>query len=113
MVSLAMGEPSQGLRYLGGGDNVDYREYRRWKMRCQNQYLVMDKLPKSARGSFVWTLLQGSALEIVEHLKKDEYQKEGGEKVIFDLLDKRWPEHDRSDEMGELLRVWCARARET
>ena len=75
--------------------------------------MVMDKLPKSARGSFVWTLLQGSALEIVEHLKKDEYQKEGGEKVIFDLLDKRWPERDRSDEMGELLRVWCARARET
>ena len=52
--------------------------------------------------------------------------KEGGDKVIFELLDKRWPEKDSSDEMGEritevfmlkskegeALRTWCARARE-
>ena len=87
---------------------------------------VMDKLPKEARGSFVWTLLQGRALEVVEHLKDEEYQKEGGDKVIFALLDQRWPERDRTDEIGEhiteifllkakegeLLRTWCARSRE-
>ena len=124
-----MAEPSSGLRYFTGGSNgeeVDYREYRRWKQWCVNKMLVMDKLPKAARGSFVWTLLQGRALEVVEHLKEEEYQKEGGDKVIFELLDKRWPEKDRSDEMGEhitevfmlkskegeALRTWCARARE-
>ena len=87
---------------------------------------VMDKLPASARGSFVWTLLQGRALEIVEHLKEEEYQKEGGDAVIFGLLDQRWPQKDRSDEMGEHIseifslkardgesvRQWCGRARE-
>ena len=87
---------------------------------------VMDKLPKAARGSFVWTLLQGRALETVEHLTEDEYQKEGGDEIIFDLLDKRWPQRDTHDEMGEIiaevfamtgkdgesLRQWAARARE-
>ena len=87
---------------------------------------VMDKLPKEARGSFVWTLLQGRALEVVEHLRDEEYQKDGGDKVIFALLDQRWPERDRTDEIGEhiteifllkakegeLLRTWCARSRE-
>ena len=124
-----MVESSSGLRYFTGGSDgheVDYREYRRWKQWCINKMLVMDKLPKESRGSFVWTLLQGRALEIVEHLKEEEYQKEGGDKVIFGLLDQRWPEKERTDEMGEhitevfllkskegeSLRTWCARSRE-
>ena len=121
-----MGEPSHGLRYFSGDDTVDWREYKRWKQWCLNKMAVMDKLPKIARGSFVWTLLQGRALEVVEHLKDDEYQKEGGDLVLFELLDKRWPERDRTDEIGEhitevfmlkskegeLLRTWCARSRE-
>ena len=120
-----MGEPSHGLRYFSGDDSVDWREYRRWKQWALNKMAVMDKLPKEARGSFIWTLLQGRALE-VEHLKEHEYQKEGGDKVLFELLDKRWPERDRTDEIGEnisevfslrakegeLLRTWCARSRE-
>ena len=87
---------------------------------------VMDKLTKDSRGSFVFTLLQGRALEVIEHLKPEEYQKEGGDDVIFTLLDRRWPEKDRTDEIGENIaevfalkakegegvRQWCARARE-
>ena len=30
-----------------------------------------------------------------------DYQKEGGDEVIFQLLDERWPQKERSDEMGE------------
>ena len=50
---------------------------------------TMDKLGEEARGSFIWTLLSGRALEVVEHLKEEDYQKKGGEQVIFDLLDRR------------------------
>ena len=121
-----MGEPNHGLRYFNGDDNVDWREYKRWKQWVTNKMAVMDKLPKEARGSFVWTLLQGKALEVVEHLPENEYQKEGGDKVLFKLLDARWPERERTDEIGENLtevfslrakdgehlRTWCARARE-
>ena len=121
-----MGEPSHGLRYFSGDDSVDWREYRRWKQWARNKMAVMDKLPKEARGSFIWTLLQGKALEVVEHLDGAEYQKEGGDEVLFKLLDARWPERERTDEIGEnlteifslraregeLLKTWCARARE-
>ncbi|CAE7383642.1 GIP [Symbiodinium microadriaticum] len=71
------------------------------EMWCTNKFLVMDKLPKEARGSFVWPLLPGQVLKMVEHLRESEYRKEGGEKDIFVILDKRWLERDRTDEMGE------------
>ena len=120
-----MAEGGHSLRYFSGDDG-DHREYRRWKQWVQNKVLTMDKLPKEARGSFVFTLLQGRALEVVEHLEASEYQKEDGDKVLFKLLDQRWPQKDRADELGEhvsevfllkakegeTLRSWCARAME-
>ena len=88
------------LRYFSG-DNGDPREYRRWKQWVQSKIMTMDKLPKAAHGAFIFTLLQGKAMEVVEHLKESEYQKEGGDKVPLDLLDKCWPQKDRADELGE------------
>ena len=70
------------------------------KQWVQNKILVMDKLPKDARGSFVWTLLQGKALEVVEHLSPADYQKEGGDQVLFSLLDQRWPQKERGASTG-------------
>ena len=118
-------DSGNSLKYFSGED-ADHREYKRWKQWAQNKMLVMDRLPKTARGAFVWTLLQGKALEVVKHLTADQYQVENGEQVIFDLLDKRWPQKDRTDEIGEIigeifamkgkhnesLRQWSARARE-
>jgi hypothetical protein len=63
-------------------------------------------------------------LEVVEHLSDTDYQK-GGDEVISKLLDERWPQKERSDEMGEhiseifglkakdgeTVRQWCGRAR--
>lgn len=120
-----MSELGASLRYFSGDDG-DHRAYRRWRQWVLNKMAVMDKLPKEARGSFIWTLLQGRALETVEHLREDEYQKEGGDLVLLQLLDKRWPQKDRSDEIGEhiteifsmrgkegeSIRQWCARSQE-
>ncbi|CAK9116539.1 unnamed protein product, partial [Durusdinium trenchii] len=118
-------EAGTSLRYFSGED-CDHREYRRWKQWVVNKMRTMDKLDEAARGSFIWTLLSGKALEVVEHLKEEDYQVKGGDLVIFKLLDRRWPELDRTDEIGEniaevfalrakegeTLRQWCARARE-
>ena len=118
-------EAGTSLRYFSGED-CDHREYRRWKQWALNKIRTMDKLPDEARGSFLWTLLTGRALEVVEHLKESDYQVKGGEKTILDLLDRRWPELDRTDEIGEniadvfalkaregeSIRQWCARSRE-
>ena len=52
--------------------------------------MSMDKLPKTARGAFVMTLLSGKALECVEHLDMSEYQCQDGEKVIWKVFDARF-----------------------
>ena len=123
---MSDGGGSGSLKYFSGDGDTDHKEYQRWKTWTRNKMLVMDKLPKSARGSFVWTLLHGRALEVVEHLKPEEYQKDGGEEVLFALLDQRWPIKDKAEEIGEhvsevfmlkskegeTIRAWCARARE-
>ena len=45
------------LRYFAGGDEVDHREYCRWKQWTINKMSVMDKFPPRGRGSFVWTCM--------------------------------------------------------
>ena len=65
--------------------------------------LTLGKLPKSATGAFVFTLLTGKALECVEHLEPSSYQVEGGDKVLLALLGQRFPDKDRTDELGEML----------
>lgn len=72
----------------------------------------MEKFPKEARGSFVGTLLQGRILEIVEHPSDSDYQKEGGDTVIFNFLDERWPKKERNDEMGKhISEIFSLKAR--
>ena len=109
------------------GENEDSMEYKRWKTWVVNKLLTLDsKVPKEARGAYVYTLLAGKALDCIEHLEPSEYQKEDGEQVIFQLLDSRFPQKDTSDEMsevltavfnlraleGESLKVWISRAGE-
>ena len=69
----------------------------------KNKIITLDKLPKSAAGPYIYTLLTGKALECVEHLDPNSYQLEGGDTVLLELLDKRFPEKDKTDELGEML----------
>ena len=54
------------------GETEDGREYKRWKVWVKNKLMTMDKLPETARGAFIYTLLSGKALEAVEHLDPDQ-----------------------------------------
>ena len=112
MLPILVAEPAGSLTRLPGGNPVlsspwkvailcDTSAGRRWKQWVQSKIMTMDKLPKAAHGAFIFTLLQGKAMEVVEHLRESEYQEEGGDKVLLDLLDKRWPQKDRADELGE------------
>ena len=109
------------------GDSEDALEYKRWKTWVLNKLLTLDsKVPEKARGACVYTLLGGRALDCIEHLEPSEYQVAGGEKVILDILDQRFPQKDKFDEMsetltsvfglraaeGETLKVWISRAGE-
>ena len=86
------------------GDSEDALEYKRGKTWVLNKLLTLDsKVPEKARGACVYTLLGGRALDCIEHLEPSEYQVAGGEKVILDILDQRFPQKDKSDEMSETL----------
>eukprot|EP00435_Cladocopium_sp_Y103_P025542 s52_g6.t1 len=113
------------LRFFSG-ESEDTKEYRRWKVWVQNKLLTLDKLPSSAKGAYIYTLLSGKALECVEHLDPKDYQIEKGEDVLWSLLDQRFPQKDKTDELGdalgkvfqlrsndgESLKSWIARATE-
>ncbi|CAK9023644.1 unnamed protein product [Durusdinium trenchii] len=122
----ASSEGAHGLQYFSG-ESEDAREYKRWKQWVMNKLLTLeDKVAPKARGAYIYTLLSGKALECVEHLDPASYQKEGGERVLLERLDKRFPQKDASDEMseslteifnlrahdGENLKTWISRASE-
>lgn len=103
---------SGSVRYFSG-DAEDSKEYKRWKTWCCNKLLTLDKLPKIARGSYTYTLLSGKALEAIEHLEVGDYQKEGGDQVLWSLLDARFPQKEKVNELGEILgEVFALRVRE-
>ena len=95
-------DQSGSVRYFNG-DAEDSKEYKRWKVWVCNKLRTLDKLPKDAHGSFIYTLLSGKALEAIEHLDPQSYQKEGGDEVIWALLDSRFPQQEKVDELGEIL----------
>ena len=52
-------------------------------------------------------------MEAVEHLEPSTYQREGGDQEILKLLDKRFPEKEKTDEMAEIMgEIFSLRARD-
>ena len=114
MTSASSNNPAEvGPVRVFTGDTEDFREYRRWKTWCLNKMLTMDKLSEAARGAYIMTLLAGKAYETVEHLDPADYQKKDGDKLIWQLLDARFPKLDAVDELSEILsEVFSLKARE-
>lgn len=119
MAGVSSSSQDGGYRVFAG-ETEDSKEYKSWKVWVTNKPVtIADKVPAKARGAFVYTLLQ-------EHLEPEEYQKEGGDLVLFKLLDQRFPAKEASDEMseimtevfslraaeGESLKTWVSRATE-
>ena len=113
------------IRYFSG-ESEDALEYKRWRNWVVNKLITLEQLPKEAYGPYIYTLLSGKALECVEHLETEEYQKTGGDQVLLQLLDSRFPQKEKTDVMGEILgevfnlrskaneplKTWVARATE-
>ena len=92
-------EPAGGTRVFSG-ENADHKEYRRWKLWVSDKLRTLDKLQKENYGSYIFTCLSGKALECVEHLEPSQYQCEGGDEVLWNLLDKRFPEKREDGSAG-------------
>ena len=65
----------------------------------------MTTLTEKARGPFLYSMLDGDALTAVELVEIAEFAIEGGENLIFNVLEARYPDKDP----GQGL-VRCARS---
>ena len=65
--------------------------------------ITMSSLTKEATEPFVYSMLDGDALTAVEHLVFPEFAIEGGENVIFNILEARYPDKDPIDQASKAL----------
>ena len=78
------------------------KEWKRWK-RWARAYLTVQKargVDEKAVGTLLFTLLDGAALRAFDSVNMDVLEQVGGEEVIYQTLDKRYPEeavHDFFD----------------
>ena len=86
------------------GNDLDGKAYRQWKLWAQAKMLSMKDLQKNQRGPYVYCLLDGVALEAVEHVSLEDLAVEDGDAVIWKALDNRFPDRLQHDHMAECLR---------
>ena len=88
------------------GDGADpQKEYKRWK-RWSRAYLTVQRAkgtPEVAMGSLLFTLLDGAALRAFDATNMDDLEVEGGQDVVYQVLDDRYPEESSHDRLGEIL----------
>lgn len=95
-----------GLTKRFDGDSTnpskDYECWRRWS----RAYLTAQKakgIPTEAHGSLLFALLGGTALRALDSIPMDRIEQEGGEEVIFQVLDERFPAEATHDRLGKVL----------
>ena len=91
-------------RFSGEGADPQ-KEYKRWK-RWSRAYLTVQKAkgtPDAALGSLLFTLLDGAALRAFDSTNMDDLEVDGGQDVVYQVLDDRYPEESTHDRLGEIL----------
>ena len=119
-------DDQRGLKRFSGEDDDAGKSLKRWRAWASAMLSVKD-LPAKQRGQWLFTLLDGKALEACEHLTLTELATEDGENRVWKLLTERFPEKEKQDQMGEALgevfalaakdgetmKEWTARVMET
>ena len=93
----------RSLRRFSGDEDDAGKQLKRWKLWCQAKMMTVKDLQKTQRGPWVYTLLEGSALESVEHLTLTDLSAENGEDKVWQVLQDRFPEKESADLLGESL----------
>ena len=100
---------------------------KKWKAWAMARMLTVKDLTKEQRGPWLFTLLDGRALEACEHFTLEDLHKTGGDEVLWAILADRFPEKEAFDQIreglgevfglaaadGEGVKEWTARVRET
>eukprot|EP00435_Cladocopium_sp_Y103_P072195 s58_g39.t1 len=88
------------------GDGLEpQRDYKLWK-RWSKAYLAVQKAKgtdKSVFGALLFTLLDGTALRAFDSVSTDDLEQIGGQDLVYQVLDERFPEEAVHDRLGEVL----------
>jgi len=77
------------IRYFSGdGNQNDHQELKKF-IKWARASRSCKKLEDAQAGPYLYTLLQGSALEAVDHLEYEQLEKDDGFEVLLDILLKR------------------------
>ena len=101
---MASDEREKGVKRFNGNEEDSGRQLRRWKAWTQAKMATMKDLNDKQKGPWLFTLLDGKALDAVEHLTLEDLSKEDGADRVFKILGDRFPEKEKHDQMGEALR---------
>ena len=93
----------KGLKRFDGEADDAGKQLKKWKAWAQAKMASMKDFSPKQQGPWVYTLLDGKALESVEHLVLEDLMKEDGAQQIWRLLAERFPEKETTDQMGEAL----------
>ena len=84
---------------------VPQKEWKRWK-RWSRAYLTVQRargVDETAFGSMLFTLLDGAALRAFDAISMDDIEQVGGQDIVYQTLDERFPEEATHDRLGEVL----------
>lgn len=109
------------------GESLDGKELKKWKLWAQAKMAATKDLSEKQRGPWVFTLLDGLALETVEHLTLEQLTEVGGDQYVWNALEERFPDKLKHDHLaeclhevfqlaakeGENMASWCSRVQET
>lgn len=109
------------------GENLDGKELKKWKLWAQAKMASTRDLSKAQKGPWVFTLLDGLALETVEHLTLAQLMEDDGDSHIWQALEERFPDKLKHDHLaeclsevfnltakeGENMAGWCSRVQES
>lgn len=91
-------------RFSGDGENPT-KEWKRWK-RWSKAFLAVQKakgMPAEAFGPLLFTLLDGTAVRSFDQVGLEKLETAGGQDIIYEVLDNRFPEEEAHDRIGEVL----------
>ena len=123
---MAASSDGYGGQRRFSGETLDPQEYRRWRLWALAKMAATKDMSATQRGPFVFCLLDGLALETVEHLTLDKMREKKGDRHIWQCLDERFPDKLAHDHMAERLKeifelhaqdgetivAWCSRVQE-
>ena len=99
------GHGSSAQKRFSGDGNSGAAEYKVWQ-RWARAALVVKKVGGMfpwALGLWIYTLLDGQAALVLESVNIKDTCTEGGEELVFQKLDHRFPDMVAADRMGEAM----------